>query len=102
MESSELMDVQTAAEWLQVSPRTVLRRTAAGELPGFRRIGRASRWSRTVLHLWVLRGCPADADSFELQLQQCHQLPPVAIREAGLAAVFVCAENARRGFAESD
>ena len=52
---SELMDLQTVAEWLQVSPRTVLRRTAAGELPGFRRIGRASRWSRTVLRLWVLQ-----------------------------------------------
>jgi len=98
----ELMDLQTVAEWLQVSPRTVLRRTAAGELPGFRRIGRASRWSRTVLRLWVLQGCPSDADGFELQLQQCQQLPGAAIRETGLAAVFEGDETARSGFSGLD
>jgi predicted DNA-binding transcriptional regulator AlpA len=83
----ELMDLQAAADWLQLSPRTVLRKTAAGELPGFRRIGRASRWSSSILRAWVLRGCPVDAEGFELQIRAaafCQELPPLAIHENGL------------------
>ena len=83
----ELMDLQAAADWLQLSPRTVLRRTAAGELPGFRRIGRASRWSRSVLRLWVLRGCPVDAEGFELSIQAAalgQEVTGHAIHENGL------------------
>lgn len=83
----ELLDLQEAAAFLAISPRSVLRRTAAGELPGFRRIGRASRWSRSVLRAWVLRGCPLDAEGFELSIQAaalCQELPPLAIQENDL------------------
>lgn len=82
----ELLDLQEAAAFLAISPRTVLRRTADGEMPGFRRIGRASRWSRSILRLWVLRGCPLDAEGFELSIQAalCQELTGHAIHETGL------------------
>jgi predicted DNA-binding transcriptional regulator AlpA len=83
----ELLDLQETAAFLAISPRTVLRKTAAGELPGFRRIGRASRWSRSVLRLWVLRGCSTDAEGFELSIQAaalCQELTGHAIHETGL------------------
>ena len=86
---SELMDLQAVADWLQLSPRTVLRRTATGEIPGFRTIGRAARWSRTVLRLWILRGCPVDAEAFELSIQaagECQEVPRHAIRGTALEA----------------
>ena len=85
----ELLDLQEAATFLAISPRTVLRRTATGELPGFRRIGRAARWSRSVLRLWVLRGCPPDSEAFELLIQAaglCQEVTGRAIRGTALEA----------------
>lgn len=87
MNGPELLDLQETAAFLAISPRTVLRKTAAGELPGFRKIGRASRWSRSVLRLWVLRGCPVDAEGFELSIQAaalCQEVTGHAIHENGL------------------
>ena len=87
MNGPELLDLQETAAFLAISPRTVLRRTAAGALPGFRRIGRASRWSRSVLRLWVLRGCPVDAEGFELSIQAAafrQEVTGHAIHENGL------------------
>jgi len=67
---NELMDALETADFLSVSSRTVMRRTAEGTLPGSRRIGTAVRWSRSVLRAWVLSGCPADAEAFEVSLQR--------------------------------
>lgn len=64
------MDQFEVAEFLQVSGRTVLRRTADGTMPGSRRIGSAVRWSRSVLKAWVLAGCPEDAEEFEVRCQK--------------------------------
>ena len=66
----ELMDVQQTAEFLQLSPRTVERLTAQNELPGFRRIGRSARWSRSILEAWIRQGCPSDAEEFEAAFRQ--------------------------------
>jgi excisionase family DNA binding protein len=66
----ELIDQQEAAEFLQVSARTVLRRTADGTMPGSRRIGGVVRWSRSILKAWVLAGCPEGAEEFEVRCQR--------------------------------
>lgn len=68
--SRELMDQFEVSEFLQLSTRTVLRRTADGTMPGSRRIGSAVRWSRSVLKAWVLAGCPEGAEEFEVRCQR--------------------------------
>ena len=79
----ELLDVQQTAAFLQLSPRTVERLTAQNALPGFRRIGRSARWSRTVLHRWIQQGCPENAEEFERGFRQ--EASPAANREIAVA-----------------
>lgn len=65
-----LLDLQQTADYLQTSTRSVRRRTAEGTLPGSRKMGSQVRWSRKVLELWILCGCPHDATEFELIIRQ--------------------------------
>ena len=51
-EQPEIMTMQQAAEFLQVSVRTLQRMVAADEVPG-RRIGRQWRFERSQLRDWV-------------------------------------------------
>lgn len=67
---NELMDSAEVGDFLALSPRTVMRRTAEGTLPGSRRIGATVRWSRSILKAWVLAGCPDAAEAFEVSLQR--------------------------------
>jgi len=66
----ELMDETETADFLQMSGRSVVRRTADGTLPGSRRIGQCVRWSRSILRAWIIAGCPANAEEFEVRCQQ--------------------------------
>jgi len=66
----ELMDEAETADFLQMSGRSVVRRTADGTLTGSRRIGQCVRWSRSVLRAWIIAGCPANAEEFEVSLHR--------------------------------
>ena len=68
--SHEMMDEAETADFLQMSGRSVVRRTADGTLPGSRRIGQCVRWSRSILRAWIIFGCPEDAEGFEVRCQQ--------------------------------
>lgn len=69
-----LLDPSQAAEFLQTSVRSLERQTAAGKVPGFRKLfGTQARWSTAVLDAWVLSGCPDNAAEFE---QIFRQGPP--------------------------
>jgi excisionase family DNA binding protein len=48
-----LLDVRAVAALLGVSPRTVTRLAAAGEIPAPLRLGHSRRWSRAALGDWI-------------------------------------------------
>lgn len=54
-----LIGVPDAARLLGVSPKTVKRGLASGEIPGIRKLGRRTLVSRAELEDWVAKGCPA-------------------------------------------
>lgn len=51
----EVMTVSEVAEYLRVNPQTVYRKAKVGELPAVR-IGRAIRFRRTELEIWMKTG----------------------------------------------
>jgi excisionase family DNA binding protein len=55
--SSVLIDIETVAEMLQVSSRTVRRLTDAGRAPAPRKLGSLIRYSRADIESWVAGGC---------------------------------------------
>jgi excisionase family DNA binding protein len=59
MNESRLLTTKEAADWAQVSERTVLRQIAAGELPA-RRIGARWRIDPAVLERWGMPALPAN------------------------------------------
>ena len=62
----ELLDKYQASVFLQISPRSLEYKTAAGTIPGFVKIGSSARWSRTALQRWIDAGCP---ESFRKETQ---------------------------------
>src|SRR5262249_60538689 len=53
-----LWDLEQVAAALNVSPRTVKRMAAAGELPGVVHVSRRRLFHRAAIEDWVARGCP--------------------------------------------
>jgi excisionase family DNA binding protein len=51
-ELPEVLDLDEAAAMLKIRPRTLSDLAAAGKVPG-RKIGRAWRFSRPMLHEWL-------------------------------------------------
>ena len=49
---NEILTVSEVAEYLRINPQTVYRKAKAGELPAVR-IGRAIRFRRTELEVWL-------------------------------------------------
>ncbi len=52
-----LVDVDTVAEMLAISPRSVYRMSDAGRMPRPLRLGRAVRWDRRAITEWIDGGC---------------------------------------------
>lgn len=53
-----MLTVDTLADMLGVSTRHVRRLVDAGKCPQPCRLGRACRWSRSVVEQWIADGCP--------------------------------------------
>ncbi|MEO2031146.1 MAG: helix-turn-helix domain-containing protein [Planctomycetaceae bacterium] len=71
MNTPALMDLNQTADYLETSIRTIERQTAAGRMPGFRKLfGTQARWSRVVIDAWIIADCPADAAEFENKFRQ--------------------------------
>ncbi len=60
-DAPEILNSREAAEFLRVSPETVIREARGGRLPG-RRIGKEWRFSRNALLEWLARG-PSQEDT---------------------------------------
>jgi excisionase family DNA binding protein len=58
--ASEWLDVEQAADYLNVGPRWIYERTAAGTIP-VKRLGRLLRFRRSDLDAWVNSGAAASA-----------------------------------------
>ena len=54
----QMLTVQQVAECLQCSERDVRRKASNGTIPKPVKIGRHSRWPRTVIQEWIESGCP--------------------------------------------
>jgi excisionase family DNA binding protein len=50
---ADLLTTRQVAEWLGVSPATVLRRWRSGELPGYRIASNVLRFDRDELERWL-------------------------------------------------
>ena len=55
----ELLTLKQVAVMLQVSTRTVLRRSADGSMPRPVSLGANTRWLRSEIQAWCADGCPA-------------------------------------------
>lgn len=53
-----LIPVETVAELLSISPRSVWRRLSSGEFIKPIKLGDSSRWRRQEIIDWVAAGCP--------------------------------------------
>jgi predicted DNA-binding transcriptional regulator AlpA len=53
-----LISVETLAEMLDISPRSVWRRLSSGEMIEPIRIGSSVRWRLRDVEAWVEAGCP--------------------------------------------
>lgn len=56
-----LISVETLAEMLDISPRSVWRRLSSGEMIEPIKIGKSVRWRRQEVIDWVEAGCPNPA-----------------------------------------
>lgn len=55
---TELIDVQTVADLLSCSTRTVYRLADAGKMPQPLRLGKLVRWRHKDMSAWLDAGCP--------------------------------------------
>ncbi|HXG12413.1 MAG TPA: helix-turn-helix domain-containing protein [Gemmataceae bacterium] len=53
-----LVDVKQLAQMLNVSPATLWRMRAAGQLPQPVHLGRLARWRMADIQKWLDSGCP--------------------------------------------
>lgn len=53
--TARLLTTRDVAEWLHVSPETVLRRARAGEIPSFRIATNALRFDEAEVAAWLER-----------------------------------------------
>jgi predicted DNA-binding transcriptional regulator AlpA len=68
---SVLLSANELAKLLQLSTRTVWRHRRARLLPPEVRIGRAVRWSRESVELWLVAGCPCQQQNpLNLEIHQ--------------------------------
>ncbi|REJ85928.1 MAG: DNA-binding protein [Planctomycetota bacterium] len=56
--ASRLVSIESVAELLAASPRTVRRLDAAGKLPEGIKLGGLKRWREDELLDWIAAGCP--------------------------------------------
>ena len=57
---AHLLSVQSVAERLNCSPRSVRRLSDAGRMPRPLRVGSLIRWRASDVDAWIAEGCPRD------------------------------------------
>jgi len=72
--SEPLLTAREVADWLGLSPETVLRRWRAGELPGFRLGSNVLRFRKSELEAWLegLRDGSTVAPGLEVVGTEAH------------------------------